>query len=133
MFLIQTIWRTLFLGVGGEYFSSFSQHLSMHSICFSEAKCQRHIQSGLLGAFWSAAWTLRCATYLSHFDPQTKIYGKLGLQLPKEARDMQFLNRTLNSPQKTLSSVQHHGHNSSPHPHTPSCNPWLLMAVEGPD
>ena len=54
--------------------------VDMHSICFSEAKCQRHIQSGLLGAFWSAAWTLWCATYLSHFGAQTKIYGKLGLQ-----------------------------------------------------
>lgn len=51
---------------------------------FTDAKWQRYILSRLLGAFWSAAWTLQCATYLNHFDPQTKIYGKLGLHTGKE-------------------------------------------------
>lgn len=70
----ETIWKAyLIMGLQSWrcIFLDFPGHLILHSTCFPETKWQRHFMSGLLGIFWSTAWTLWCATFPSHM--KTKI------------------------------------------------------------
>lgn len=77
----------------------------MHNICFSEATGHRHILPGLLGAFWSVAWTLCRATQQSHVGPQTRSMARWNCTRARETRGVPLLNNPGQSTRTTLSEV----------------------------